>query len=505
MRLLLLPIILLFCLAFYLISLHLFQSDMMFHTDIARDFLLIEEIVNTKDVTLIGPKTGGIPGMFFGPVWLYAHVPLFVLGGGDPIIIAYFWVLLVLASILSVYYVTLKIFNNFSALVASLIYAFSSISFSSGFTQSFGSVLLAPWLVYCMYLFFQKKKVIFLLSALLLNGFVYQLQPAVGMLTLPVTGLLALFIILQEKKYTYLLSFLVLLIPFSTYILFDLRHDFLQLRSFVGHFTAEKLPEDDSRLALGDYIRNRTDSYFNIIDIVQLGAITNALFLSMYGFVAYKLFKKEKFEGSRYYWLFFAYLIGFIIITNLYKGIIIDYYYWALLPLSIIAFAGLLTVLPKRLFVGLSVSVLVVVIVGGISYRYWWDTKFTDVDSSSWRLNKEVAEFIYHDTKSKFGYYVYSPDEFGHSVRYAIHYIQRKEANVGTLCRKEEITYLIYYPTPSYAKTNPVYWREKRVHISKKPISAKQIHDILVEKYLLTDEEIQQPSDPNIVCDLHFR
>src|SRR5579863_1751233 len=92
----------------YLFSLHLFLGDLLFHTDIARDFLLIQDIAVNHKLTLIGPRAGGIPGTFFGPIWLYLNLPVFLLGNGNPIIIGYFWLLLFFVGIGTVYYVGYK-------------------------------------------------------------------------------------------------------------------------------------------------------------------------------------------------------------------------------------------------------------------------------------------------------------------------------------------------------------------------------------------------------------
>ena len=59
----------------FLNTLHLFKADVRFHTDIARDFLVMADIVETNKPTLIGPKSGGISGVFHGPAWYYLNLP----------------------------------------------------------------------------------------------------------------------------------------------------------------------------------------------------------------------------------------------------------------------------------------------------------------------------------------------------------------------------------------------------------------------------------------------
>src|SRR5579863_1660833 len=109
----------------YLFSLHLFLGDLLFHTDIARDFLLIQDIAINHKLTLIGPRAGGIPGTFLGPAWLYLNVPAFLLGNGNPIVVGYFWLLLVLTGFGVVFYITKKIYNYEVAVLATMIFAFT--------------------------------------------------------------------------------------------------------------------------------------------------------------------------------------------------------------------------------------------------------------------------------------------------------------------------------------------------------------------------------------------
>ena len=62
-----------------------------FHVDVARDFLVIRDIVQNHKITLIGPRSGGIPGVFHGPLWLYLNIPSYLVGHGDPVIVGYGW------------------------------------------------------------------------------------------------------------------------------------------------------------------------------------------------------------------------------------------------------------------------------------------------------------------------------------------------------------------------------------------------------------------------------
>jgi hypothetical protein len=60
------------------------NGDILFYSDIARDFLLMEDILYNKPIALIGPRSGAISGVFHGPLWFYLNLPAFILGKGNP-------------------------------------------------------------------------------------------------------------------------------------------------------------------------------------------------------------------------------------------------------------------------------------------------------------------------------------------------------------------------------------------------------------------------------------
>ena len=129
-------------------------------------------------------------------------------------------------------------------------------------------------------------------------------------------------------------------------------------------------------------------------------------------------------------------------------------------------------------------------------------------DTSSWIVNKEVAEYIYLDASEDFGYYVFSTSNYGYSKRYAMSYIDSTGLNpeTGTACTKKHLTYLIYNPTDKNSVTDPVFWKNSEVNIKVKPVWAKiNISGIEIEKYELTPSEIKMPSDPYLLCGIEQR
>ncbi len=217
------------------------HGDIYFHTDIARDFLLLEDMVKNKPITLIGPRSGGISGVFHGTLWLYLNLPILILS-----------------------------------------------------------------FLYLIVYFFKRK------------------------------------------RYHHFLSFSILLIPLSTFILFDIRHNFLQLKAIMNFLSAGK---DLGKINLQSFFLSRikgilidgfvmmSEKYWFLI----LASITIPLIL-----VLLKIVSNKKFKNRDLYILFFYFYLGFWLITFFYKGTIWSYYYWPTLPLAVIIFSSLGRLFKKK-------------------------------------------------------------------------------------------------------------------------------------------------------------
>ena len=220
----------------------LLSGNIVFHTDIARDLLLIEDIVKNKPITLLGPRAGGIPGVFHGPLWLYLNLPAFLIGGGNPTIIGWFWLLLYIINIYTVYLVGKKIFDKEVGIVAALIATVVTAHSASSLFNPFGAVMLSPIFLYLFYRYFDRHELKYLISSLFVLGLIIQFQMAFGLPILFLTLPVLIYSVIKSKKLFHLSSYLILLIPLSTFILFDIKHQFLQTRSVIKFMSGGESP-----------------------------------------------------------------------------------------------------------------------------------------------------------------------------------------------------------------------------------------------------------------------
>lgn len=491
--------------ALFLCAWYFIFNELTFHTDIARDFLLIEQIIDTKRPTLIGPRSGGIPGVFHGPLWLYLHIPAFVIGSGNPVAIAWFWWLLVIVFVIVVYYISKKLFGEIPALLAALVCALKLVDSTKSLFNPFGAVLLFPVFFYTLLLYLQTSNVRYLLVGIFSLGLIIQFQIAFGLPIFILTFFLVVAFILRKKQFKDLLAFLILLIPLSTYVIFELRNNFLQFRSVLTYISSgEQINSSSFSGVFAERIRTMlTEGFYILGKEYQL-----LIFVFIIG-MTYTLYKKWNTKDIyKYSFLLFIYLyVGYWLISIFFKGFIWSYYYWPFLGVSAILFTSIYKYIPKPLFAAIYLYLIAILSTQAIDSVRAYRTR-VDKDPGMWRFNHKVAETIFNDAKEEFGYYIYTPDQFGYTPRYAMNYVQRnKKDQTAYPYQKKRLTYLLIAAPPSdRPELDGKWWKQDQVKITKKPTRVMDINGVFrVEKYILSPEEINTPSDPNIIHDLHFR
>lgn len=484
-------------------SFHLLKSDISFHTDIARDFLLVEDIVNNKNVTLLGPGSGGISGVFHGPLWLYLQTPAFILGGGNPAFVGWLWLLLSVLSIYIVYLIGTRLFTKTVGLLAALLLSSLTISYTKSLFNPFGAVFLSPIFFYLFLQYLTSSRFLYLLSSLFILGFIIQFQMAWGG---PLLLLTFFYLLYRRVKFSHFAAFLILLIPLSTFIVFELRHNFLQLNSVVAYIHQKsgpgllKLPE----LFLSRLKGSIADGFgFLQSTNLVLNLVVNVFFLSS---VAY-LFRKEKLKQRTHFFLFFYFYIGFWLTGLLYKGVMWSYYYWPFFPIAILLLSSLYHHLPKKIFISVFLCIYLFNIYAGLKNGLSFYRE-SGKSGATWQFYSSVAQQIYSSSGKEFGYYIFTPDQLGYSFRYRMNYWQKKFKDKKAYpFKKKEYTYLLIAPPPGDKPyLNGDWWTENQVEIKKKPESVVRIGDgFKIEKYRLNPEEIAVGSDPNLIDSLHFR
>lgn len=475
------------------------HGDVGFNTDIARDFLLLEDIVVSQKPTLIGARTGGIQGLFHGPLWLYLNLPAFIIGGGNPVSVGWFWVILTGIFVFISFYVGKKIFNTNVGLLAALLVSFLSIPYTYSLYNPFGAVLLFPLFFYFFWKYITEGNFVNSAIAFFIVGCIIQFQIAFGAPIFLLAVGYFFYKIYKTKKYSHMLALCAIIPPLSSYILFDIRHDFLQTRGVLDHMSGK----NSTYITFSLFLQNRIES------IVYASAFFPAAWYILLLFIGtfYGLFWKYMPKRNSMYILYFYFFIGYWVLSLFFKGYVWSYYYWPFLGITVIMFASTAVFLPKKIFLAFYTVVLISIFINTYHTIIYFNTT-SGKGSSSWLFNTRLAKTIFAQGDKTFGYYIFSTDRYGYSPRYAMNYYQKKFINSKSIpYQKMPVTYLIIAPPGGKEfYLDGQWWKYNLVKMPKTPKKTWRFaNNYTIDKYILSKEELAIPADQNLIDSIEFR
>lgn len=501
-------------LAFFLIIFNILLStywlingDIHYDVDVSRDLLVIDDIVKNGRFTLLGPRSGAIPGIFHGPAWFYLNLPIFLIGHGNPIVLGWFWFFLSVSFLGIIFWVARKLFDTNTALFSTLLLSVNSIINPSiglkNFYNPYGAVFLAPLFFWWFYQYITKVKTKYLLLSLFTLGLIIQFQMAFGIPILIAVTISLIYLGFRKKMFTHFSAYLILLLPLSTFVIFDLRHNWIQLQAVKQYLSQESSP-----LSLETLLLSRLNSLiFDYFKMFFPGENTfTVVFTIFFIFLAIIVFKKATANKKVIYQLFFYLLTSFWIVSLAYQGGVGNYF-WPFLPLMIIIFCSFKKFLNKKIFMIFFTVIYLMNFYVGISAILSFEKDLDKRGPHSWAFNQEVAKKIYHDAGEDFGYYNYSPDRFAFQQRYAMIYVKKFFPEINSFSStKKNLTYLIEVDPPlDRPDLSSTSWRISDIQINRSADKTFRWEFIQVEKYRLDNEEIKIPANPNLSDSLFFR
>lgn len=481
---------------------YVLHEDISFPSDIARDFLLLQEI-DQKKLILIGPRSS-TTGLFHGPLWLYINYPAYLLGGGNPVVVGWFWVFLIICSLIPSFFVAKNLFNEtvgyFFILMLSLYYGFHA----RGLFNPHGALFLLPIFFFFFIRYIETFKIYYLVIHLLTAAAMIQFQMAVGIPFLLLSFVYIAFRILRSNKKKHLLGFLLILIPLGNFLIFDFRHDHLLSRSVLNYLSPQTSDSKYNYLSSSQLI-NRIKLLTSGPEIVrQYPGHRNLVAFIVLIFFIFVQIKNNKYRTIYISFLYFY--IGFFLLSLANKGIILHFYFFPLFSLVFLIFSSFITSKYKKIFI------LIFFVIFALNLQAALNDIKTSVniigrDQDSWKFLYNLSLKVYQGSEKEFGYFVYAPDVFAYEPKYAMLFVGKLYKKPAYSFQKKPVTYLIIAPPPP---DNPYmrdeWWRINQIKITTNPQSVIKFENgYKIEKYLLNEKEMQIPFDPNINPGLHFR
>lgn len=496
-------------LTFLLGSPMILNGDFFYLADQARDYLLAKDILFNNHITLIGTHSG-LGGFFHGPLWLYMLVPIYLLGGGDPMVFAYFYILLALATVITGFIVGKSLYNTWIGLLISFILSISSSIWP--YVPNTIGINPVP-LVYLLIFYFlikfirgDDKSVIF---STFFVGLTLQFETAAALVLIPVFALTVLvfrFNILKNIKIV-LLSVLSFLLSISTFILFDLRHQFLMTKSLLNINAG--IGQSAGYMDFLERLYAHLNSLKGVITSVNFSNTLSLLIivLLVIAFGIWTVWKKQKKNNTdlkEYGVLIFIPLMMFVFFLKYPYPIYHDYVLGLTIPMALLVGHS-----AKNIWRYQFGKVLVIAFIGinsilAIQYLIPQYTGYTaNSTAGSYKNQREVVEWIFnHADGEKFGYFVYDPTTYTYGMDYLMEWKGEQKQYIPE-SQKLPITYLILYPPLNDDHGAHEFWKKNVIKTEGKVLERKEFNGgIIVEKLSIGKEN---PEDPNYHQNLIFR
>ncbi len=444
-----------------------------FWYDPARDFMLALD--NLKNMTLLGSPTG-IPGIFYGPYWIWL-ISFGLIFSKDPAIII---ILLMLIPYFVIFPLILfkfsKIFSTKTCLALWWLFFFSSGKYFNQLWNVNYAPLVFLSVIYLITTLFSQTQSrlrmvkLFALSALcafLVNfhfsfGFSISLATTIFVTFAELFYLISINQALLKKTFKFAGDMAVLFLGFlaveTPFLIFETRHQFIQIKAILNTVIQSVLYSTavvgQTGLKKPEIIKNLTlviPSQILEISIMYLGIIYILIILTLIYYLIAKKIAFSKVEKSLIIFLFLSQFTTLGVYLSS-RNPIYDYHFYGL-EMSVLLLIALAVEKIGYLKSVLYFWVFLFVVTNMITY-YSNYTKIQYEGTPLW-LKKTITKTVYDDAKNNpFSVSVYSPAIYTYDYDYLFLWLGKQYKNLPK--KNTSSTNVVYLIIPQTSR--PVYY-----------------------------------------------
>lgn len=282
---------------------------------------IIKDIVVDKHLRLVGQLTSA-PGIYIGPLFYYCLIPFYFLTRMDPVGGLGFSVIMSVASLLSLYFVTNKLHGRKVAVVTTFFYAGSYLLANTDRAV----VPTTPVMLWSIWFYYAVNAGNLYLSAFLF-GLVWHFNLALGLLS-------PLVFLRKYSLKTWIIAGLIFTVTSMPLIAFEAKHNFIQTRSLISSFSAHGVTPNYFK-KFGQVILYSTRNINRIVGINNNNLLPAILLTGLL------LHSRRR--------IFFSWISLYVIFFTLHPIILSEYYLNGLNILWVIAMGLVVSHLPRFL------------------------------------------------------------------------------------------------------------------------------------------------------------
>lgn len=446
---------LILAIGFYLRIGGVLTNSFAFTYDVGRDLLEVQKIVVHHKIPLIG-QTTGLGGLFYGPWWYYILTPAFILSRGNPQGIAFYMVLIGMATILLGYVFGKMISGRALGVTFAVIMAFSGAMI--GFSSQIWNPNIAPFLVIlvfiCLFLLEKEKYNRFILSLVLglLLGLILDSEIVFGALF--ATGIIfVLYYLLRKRLFTFsILGVPVgIIITLFPRIFFELRHNFVMTRSlFAVHSGDQKIFDvanffsvfPGRLVSLAEIARDTLGSYYVPLTFAFIAAC----------FFVFVVMRSRLREAEKKLAISSLIILGVFVIGSSFFARAVWGHYLVGLPVLYVFLSGLTVVLVSRKYMIFGIILLLIfsyVNIKPLKVLADLSTPLWEGNAAVYRNQLSAVDYVYKSANGKqFNYVAYTPVVHDYTYQYLFSWYGKNKYGYVPNINKESLFYLIIEPDP---------------------------------------------------------
>lgn len=346
------------------LRLYRLPETMQFLGDQGRDALIARSILFDHDPAFIGPVTS-VGNMYLGPFYYYFMVFPLMLSYPSPVGPSYAVAFIGILTLALIYIVGKDMIGKRGAMIAMGLYAISPIvienvrfSWNPNIVPFFSLILL--WSVWKT----QAGKHSYWILVGLCSAILFQLH-YIALIVVGLAGLMWIYTLihlLRSKKMerefikSTLVAIAIFIVSLVPLLLFDLRHDWLNLRAFLQFFQPSISSERHFRsfsdlTGIGESIISmsaRVITEFFGIAAQSFGQ--KVVIIGIFVYFAIKVFfHREKRERRRMHFLLFFFLSTSVLILSLYSSSVFDHYLGFILPIVFLCIGTILGTMSRSI------------------------------------------------------------------------------------------------------------------------------------------------------------
>ena len=306
------------------------SNRIRFAWDEERDAFQIHDIIKNGKLTLLGPRVVGVSGFFLAPYHTYLLAPFYLISNLNPLVIIVFVSVYNLVFFFVSKIIITKKWSNKHTTLFLLFWALNPLLISSDITA--WNVLLIPLgillQIYLLILIQDSPTTKKWLALGLLNGIMINLHfQFIFPILFSTIFLLKIVNISRSYLKGVFFSFLGFLLTLLPLLIFDLRHNFLNLNLFANFFFSKT----SSSLSVNfDWLSSFSNSLKSLTIFSSI--VTTALFLLVFLFVVFFVYKHSFGYMKRIYFSIGVMILFTSIFFSIYSQQTPEYYYIFLFP-----------------------------------------------------------------------------------------------------------------------------------------------------------------------------